>query len=300
MLLALWVYGLAVALSAATAGKRTDDDELAQHLTAIRSQIENVATPTWPSRGSGAGSWPTRWIGPPRPRRTPRSGEGAGTRLSSSVDRFLKQCPDRPRERHLVRFRAGGLPLGNGPELERKLAYWLRTIASLASGRGDPGRGHRALPVDRASPKAATSPSPKTFASAWPRPWPTGPSSSRPARPGRPSREARGTWPPGQNRRRSRPWGDTGICLKADLLRCVGQAGPGRARARRRRRGQASPARARGPRGPRAAVDRQKSSSPRRRRRSMRRTSKQPEQGTLEGQGPPGRACHAGRGPGAR
>jgi len=103
--LALWVWGLAVALGVATAGEPTDDDELAQHLTTIRSQIENLATPIDRREDLALEAADTL----DRAAQSSTNAEIRRKRWSQAVefcDWFLKQCPDCPRERQ-VRFRAG-------------------------------------------------------------------------------------------------------------------------------------------------------------------------------------------------
>ncbi len=103
--MALWVWGLAAALGLAAPGGPTDDDELAQHLTAIRSQIENLATPIGRREDLGLEAADTL----DRAAQASTNAEIRQKRWTEAVefcDWFLKQCPDCSRA-HLVRFRAG-------------------------------------------------------------------------------------------------------------------------------------------------------------------------------------------------
>jgi len=105
LLLVLSVWALAVAEGAAIAGGPADDDELSQHLTTIRAQIENQTVPI--ARREDLALEATDTLD--RAAQASTNAEIRRKHWREAVefcDWFLKQCPDCARERQ-VRFRAG-------------------------------------------------------------------------------------------------------------------------------------------------------------------------------------------------
>ncbi len=104
-LFAFWIWEFWLALCVAIAGVPADDDELAQHLAAIRSQIENLEAPSVRRDDLGLEAADTL----DRAAQASTNAEIRRKRWTEAIefcDWFLKQCPDCPRA-HLVRFRAG-------------------------------------------------------------------------------------------------------------------------------------------------------------------------------------------------
>ena len=229
------------------------DAELSQHLTTVRAQIANPTLDLGRreelaqdmaahARSGGA-------VGG-RPRGAPAA---AGPRRSICSTGSSRDNPDLPAwsvSSGSRRRSSAGRRRRPGSRRRRSSRRTRRT----ASGRS-PCSTTRSSGCDRSRRSATGRPWATTCGSAWPRRWPTGPSSSRPARTAAVAARPR-RWTCSSSPRPSWAWRATGTCSRPTCCSAPGKSGRGRPRARRGRQGQARASGSRGPRGPDPAADR--------------------------------------------